>query len=195
MERQILKGQKLKRQQFFKIMRAAGARHHYVHKYRDLKLLYKRLIVDINFINKKKIRKVLDFGCGVGGSVVLGKLQGLEIVGIDIDRRNKVLKNLASSGYPIQVFNTRKFPWKQFEDNEFDGILSYNAINDRSIKFRKSLIQELSRITNRRGIWIIGNLQRYYIALRFLNKNNPKKIVLVKWKGRHFRKYSRRVSR
>ena len=116
---------------------------------------YNRLVKPILKAVKSKFKKGLDFGCGCVGSSIIGRLHGIEIVGLDIPyglddseegNRNRlgkpaseisdkisvhfpIQKNLQKMGYSIIVRDTTIYPWEEFNDNEFDFVMAYFALS------------------------------------------------------------------
>ena len=101
-------------------------------KYYNLERLFSRFFVLLNYITQQKrnLNKGLDFGCGCGVSVVLGRILGFDITGLDVinNQYTKIQKALCDMGYPIVICDTNKFPWVMFIDDSFDFISAYSSI-------------------------------------------------------------------
>jgi SAM-dependent methyltransferase len=157
-------------------------------KYLDTKVLYDRLYEKVLSFKDKGRQKGLDFGCGVGAATILGKLCDIDIVGVDIPfcRQESfpsvsVIKNpytdvtdyLRNLGFTFYSFDTSVIPWTDFDDNEFDLLLSFNSLNDdysvnsekNHVKFNddfmRSRLMEILRITTPDSEWHIGDNSKY----------------------------------
>jgi SAM-dependent methyltransferase len=130
----------------------------------------------------------LDFGCGVGFSLVLGKLYNIEVVGLDIPIYKgenpiystqdaqpspflKVQKKLVSAGYRVVLRDTVLFPWEEFEDNEFEFITFFFSIiknfgDDENLWDLNKRLHELVRITKPNGSWHIEPKRHIRTILR-----------------------------
>lgn len=96
-----------------------------------------------NLLNHAKSRGFttgLDYGCGTSGAVVIGKLLGLTITGLDADHYvvpgdqpyKELQKRLVHEGYDILNLNTNIMPWP-FSDSQFDFIVSQHGL-DKNFK-------------------------------------------------------------
>jgi len=175
-------------------------------KYHDLFNMFGRFYPLINYISQSGLKRGLDFGCGCAITVVLGKLMGLDITGIDTHdsgskSRNsyrKICKGLSvpdciytgiqndlrAKGYIIINRNTGDFPWSEFKDDAFEFMCSYWGLNtnhsDKECDF-KLRYQELIRITKPKGIWYIWPGIDDLIINNVHNKLQEKEIIIKNW--------------
>ena len=127
------------------------------HKYRNELLLFKRFYTLMSSLRLKGMRKGLDVGCSHGSCAVLGKLMGIEVIGIEKSpskyefTSHAYLKTLGLNFFYLDD----SYPW-QFEANEFGFIIALFSLN-KEWKYIDcdQHIKELSRITRPRGMWVI----------------------------------------
>lgn len=160
-------------------------------KYLDTNLLYNRFFNRLKDIKESGLTTGIDFGCGVGGTSVLGRLMGLEIYGLDIpyvvyaegsdnyvrkegiNPLSLVQNELKKIGYNMVVRDTSVYPWDEFVDDQFEFLLSFNSLDDDyssnsekdHISFkRKNMINrmnEILRITKKDSLWMVGTTRKY----------------------------------
>ncbi len=121
--------------------------------------------------HQKGMRKGIDFGCGACTAVIIGKLFGLQITGLDIlppahiKRKQpyaKLQKKLKKLGYKIVLRNTQEFPWTEFEDDQFDFMIAMYSLGEdasgleREEGWRAKRLEELARITRPGAIWQVS---------------------------------------
>jgi SAM-dependent methyltransferase len=175
-------------------------------KYHDLQTLFKRFYKPLRNLKKLGLKRGLDFGCGTCGAVVVGKLLGIEIVGLDLDFQREdvpggegeccyklVQDKLREQGFPIVNRNTNRFPWKEFKASEFDFVLSYYGLNKnfaeaRPGDYKGKLLdrrwQELARVTAPKGLWVLyphDHIQLIKASPSYAKYIEPKSISLVKF--------------
>lgn len=109
-------------------------------------------------IDLSNVKKVLEVGCGIGVlSSYLAEKYGWEVTGIDLDpeqierakkehKENKYLKFLEA--------DATKLP---FRDNEFDLVLSSDAMHHIVSDWDKAL-SEISRVLRPNGFYILNDL-------------------------------------
>lgn len=134
-------------------------------KYLNPEKNYKRLEPPILRAKQMGFMNGLDFGCGSVGSMIVARLHGLEVVGLDIPygiddskegerNRNgleakKIVEkssvhlgqqnNLNKMGYRVVIRDTNNYPWDEFADNEFDFILAYFALSKEWVNHSDTL--------------------------------------------------------
>jgi hypothetical protein len=175
-------------------------------KYLSASWLFNRAWKHLRVMRRLNLTKGLDFGCGAAGTVVLGKLTGIEITGMDIpffsfphahagpNPFRPVQEYLKSHGHRIVIRETMDYPWKEFRKRSFDCIVSFNSIDsdysDKSDSNRfgrnsdsmRMRLKELSRISKKNAIWIIGGKSRYWRLRRskfFRRASNRKRVELI----------------
>lgn len=113
----------------------------------------------------------LDFGCATGVCSILGRLSGIDVVGVDVekhlDQPSPYLDfqyKLQQNDYDIRLMDTNIYPWAGFQDNEFDFMIFSNVIvkdyvnNRRVLKDAKGMvsrIKELTRISKPGCQWYV----------------------------------------
>lgn len=143
---------------------------------------------------REETLKGLDFGCAIGAPLVLGKLLGLDVIGVDVpyfdDRGSKscyldVQNQLAVSGYHVHIFDTGQFPWTQFEDNTFDFVLTYMSFDKDFTKthngenHRDPRIKEFLRILKPGGWWIVFPKRHYDLIVKNHNVEKSSKSIVI----------------
>jgi hypothetical protein len=110
-------------------------------KYLSATWLFNRAWKQLRTMRRLQLSKGLDFGCGAGASVVLGKLLGMKVVGMDIpyfvfphtsageNPFGSLQRHLQSQGYDIVIRETMLYPWKEFKKRSFDCVISFNSID------------------------------------------------------------------
>ena len=108
------------------------------------------------FLQKKKIKTILDFGCGNGRNSFFLKKKGFDVSAIDskqvildIEKEFKRF-NISPKYYNI---NSAKIPYQK---NSFDTIIAWRVLHRGLKDFRKKLVRELHRILKDKGYLIIA---------------------------------------
>ena len=108
------------------------------------------------FLQKKKIKTILDFGCGNGRNTFFLKEKGFEVSAIDsrqiileIEKEFKKF-NITSKYYNI---NSTKIPYKT---NSFDTILAWRVLHRGLKNYRRKLLKELHRILRSKGYLVLA---------------------------------------
>lgn len=155
-------------------------------KYLNVEKNFKRMNKQIQSLVREGHTYGIDFGCGVGFSLVLGKLYGIDIVGIDIAHysgENPVYDHdgpspfltsqhrLKDLGYSVILRDTLEFPWTELKDDQFEFVMSFFSVTknfgDKDNKWDwKRRLEELQRITKPAGDWYIGPKKHYNTVLR-----------------------------
>ena len=119
----------------------------------------KRLVPDLKQFTMLSKKKILDFGCGTGGSSVALALQGAEVVGIepnplsiDVALHRAKKYSLQTKIQFLQSNDTLNLP---FEDQTFDICVCYSVL-EYILKDRKKFIGEMGRVLKKDGIIFIG---------------------------------------
>ena len=166
-------------------------------KYLNLKKNFDRTNKQIKSLVANGHTYGLDFGCGVGFGLVLGKLHGIEIVGLDIPHysgANPVYdakggpspfissqNKLKELGYTVVLRDTMEFPWNEFKDDQFEFVMSFFSItkhfgNDGHEWDWEKRLEELKRVTKSTGTWYIGPKCHHVTVERQTARLNPIKL-------------------
>jgi SAM-dependent methyltransferase len=109
--------------------------------------LQRRVGIDV-WDTKRKVKKVLDAGCGNGRHLVFFAEQGFDVYGIDISEEAVEIAHawLAKKGLSAQVkvASTTQLP---FADQNFDIILSYGVLDHIPFAEAKKAIKEIERVS------------------------------------------------
>jgi ubiquinone/menaquinone biosynthesis C-methylase UbiE len=114
---------------------------------------YDRKLLD-NFANRfNKGDTILDAGCGPSGHIgryIFNK--GMKVIGVDIS--DKCIE-LAKKNNPLMEFMRQDITELQFENNVFDGIISYYSIVDTPKKYVPKIIYEFYRVIKPNGYLLV----------------------------------------
>lgn len=107
----------------------------------------------IKLFRKRKIKKVLDIGCGLGNNLFPLMGNGFEVAGLDMssDAIQKLKESLSkiNKQVPLEVGSFEKLPYK---DEEFDAVVCVQTLTHGKTKNIESGISEIYRILRKRGI-------------------------------------------
>lgn len=126
------------------------------------------------FFKEKRIKNILDLGCGSGRHLVYLAKKGFNVCGFDISEHGiDIAKKWLKKEKLKADFKTgdiyKKLPYK---DNFFDAIISTQTINHGKIEDIRKLIKEIERILKPKGLifitarrrklrnWKIGSIKR-----------------------------------
>lgn len=108
--------------------------------------LQRRVGIDVWDV-KRKVRRILDAGCGNGRHVVFFAEQGFEVYGLDISEEAVEIANawLGKKGLRahLAIGDIRKLP---FEDGYFDVVISYGVLDHIMFAEAKKAFQEIKRV-------------------------------------------------
>ncbi len=108
------------------------------------------------FLQKKRLKTILDFGCGNGRNSFFLKKNSFDVSAIDskqvISDIEKELKklNVSSKSYNM---NSAKIPYKT---NSFDAIIAWRVLHRGLKNYRKKLVKELHRILKSKGYLVVA---------------------------------------
>lgn len=96
---------------------------------------------------------VCDAGCGPCGHVAdyISK-KGIKIIGVDISEK---CVEIAKKYHPGIQFETGDFSNLNYNDNYFDGIISYYSIVDTPKRFVKKVLNEFNRVLKDSGYLLL----------------------------------------
>jgi len=138
--------------------------------------------------------KILDFGCGTGRYIYVGKRLGYDVKGIDIMITGDSVYTRARKLYEIEddvmLYDGTTLPY--FEDNTFDGMLFVLSItrdstlpaarknmSDPVYKARMNYrIEELIRMSKPDAAWYITKRDHHIIIKPLFDKFNNKNIKI-----------------
>lgn len=96
---------------------------------------------------KKKVKRILDAGCGNGRHVVLFSKLGYDVYGMDISREAVEVANswLTKEGLTahLKVGDVEKLP---FKDKFFDVVISYGVLDHVRFPKAKKAVNEIKRV-------------------------------------------------
>ncbi|MFX1449698.1 MAG: class I SAM-dependent methyltransferase [Promethearchaeota archaeon] len=101
----------------------------------------------------QKGSKILDLGCGNGRAIKYFIDRGFRGVGIDLSE--KMLK-LARENVPKGEFYKKDFTKLDFENDSFDAIISFFALNHIEKKKCKQVISKCKNILKKEGFLLLG---------------------------------------
>jgi len=178
-------------------------------KYLNTRKLYDRFMPRLKVIKDLNLTTGVDFGCGVGGTSVLGGLMGLDIHGIDIPHFDKnhsqgvvnpyslVQKELKKRGYNMFNIDTSKFPWDDVLDDKYQFLLAFNSLDDdyssnnssNHVSFKRKFMinrmNEIYRIVKKDSVWLVGSTHKWKALLSskfYKDKINSSEIDVRLWR-------------
>jgi len=113
---------------------------------------------------ERKVKKILDLGCGTGRHTVYLAKCGFDIYGMDISEegvriaREWLKKEGLKANFKIGSIY-KKLPYK---DNFFDAVISTNTIHHQGIEKVRGTIQEVERILKPKGLIFITVRKRKF---------------------------------
>jgi ubiquinone/menaquinone biosynthesis C-methylase UbiE len=131
----------------------AAQKYHQLFHNEILEKDYDRRFLD-SFANKfSKEHLILDAGCGPSahiGRYIFDK--GIPVIGVDISDE---CIELARKYNPKMKFRRQDISQLQFENNRFDGIISYYSIIDTPKKFVYKIFKEFRRVLKSNGYLLV----------------------------------------
>ena len=125
---------------------------------------------------KKKVKKILDLGCGSGRQVVFLAKKDFSVYGFDIAEEGiKIAKEwLNNEGLEADFKIGSIYKKLPYLDNFFDAVISTHAIHHGRIEDIRKAIGELYRVLKPGGLIFI-NLRK-----RRIRKYDPKNLIIEK---------------
>lgn len=105
----------------------------------------------------RRVKRILDIGCGSGRHSIYLAKKGFKVVGIDISEEAimsvRRLANKEKANAEFLVGRMEKLP---FKDEEFDGLISLRVLNHGRRKDVEMAINEIFRVLKKGGIGFIS---------------------------------------
>ena len=147
-----------------------------------------KLLVDItDFLKKRKVKKVLDLGCGAGRHVVYIALQTFEAYGVDLSetglKKTKERLREKSLEAPLVKCDMKSLP---FISSCFDAAICLNTIYHQRLAEVQQTILEVYRILKKGGLFLVNfhskRSHRYGYGVKveedtFMDQEGPEKGV------------------
>jgi ubiquinone/menaquinone biosynthesis C-methylase UbiE len=107
----------------------------------------------VSRFKKRKIRKVIDLGCGSGSNSIALAMAGFSVTGVDYSKESIKLAQKWAQSENLEIdFLFGDFSRKlHFNDNAFSGALAIDCLQYDSIQVLKSALSELGRIVRYNG--------------------------------------------
>lgn len=108
------------------------------------------------FLQKKKIKTILDFGCGNGRNTFFLKKNGFYVSAIDstqVISESKELFDKFNISFKSYNINSAKIPYK---NNSFEVIVAWRVLHRGLNNYRQKLVKELHRILKDKGYLIVA---------------------------------------
>jgi len=142
----------------------------------------------VKLFKKRKIKKILDLGCGTGRHAVYLAQRKFDVYGIDIAQEGiKIAKKwLRENGLSASLKVGDIYKKLPYKDNFFDGIISTNTLHHAKIEQIRKLIKEMERIlkpgglifiTVRRVLRVKGWKKNKIVIHRFKNRKTKYKVI------------------
>lgn len=105
---------------------------------------------------RRKVKRLLDLGCGAGRHCIYLSKNGFDVVGVDVSRSAlKLAKERASEENLKDItFVEATMTNIPFDDRRFDAVLSVSVIHHALKRDIKTTISEIHRILKKRGIFL-----------------------------------------
>lgn len=117
----------------------------------------KAVIGLVPLLRKRKLKRILDLGCGAGRHVLYLCKKGFFVVGSDLSPTalaltQKWLKREKISRYCLVKHEMTKIP---FPNEHFDTVISTNTIHHNELKKIKKTVSEIKRVLKVRGLVLV----------------------------------------
>lgn len=124
---------------------------------------------------ERKVKRILDLGCGSGKHTIYLAKKGFEVYGFDISQNaietaRELIKN---ENMKIDFKTGSMYKKLPYVDNFFDAVISVRVLNHGRINQIKKTIKELERVLKPKGLIFISVhriLSRKKTQLRLINK-------------------------
>jgi ubiquinone/menaquinone biosynthesis C-methylase UbiE len=113
-------------------------------------------------MEKKKIKKILDLGCGSGRHMVYFGKKGYDVVGLDLSsvalkQAKSWLKDEKIENYELIEDDMTNLP---LSDNDFDAVISINVIHHNTLLEIEKTIKEIRRVLKDGGLFVATILSK-----------------------------------
>ncbi|HIH50198.1 MAG: class I SAM-dependent methyltransferase [Candidatus Micrarchaeaceae archaeon] len=122
----------------------------------------KYMVELVPVFKKRKVRKILDFGCGAGRHMVYLTKKGFFVVGQDITSLglDAAQKNLNSAGLENYILINHDVTRLPFQNNSFDAVISTSALHHNKLSDINRAINEVHRVLKNKGLFFVSLTSR-----------------------------------
>ena len=108
----------------------------------------------IDFFNRKKIKKILDLGCGSGGYIVYLAELGFDMYGLDFSEEGikAAATRIQEKNLHVNLTLSSIYEKLPYKDKFFDAIISIRTLHHGTIENIRALIKEIERILKPNGL-------------------------------------------
>ncbi|MBW2989375.1 class I SAM-dependent methyltransferase [Candidatus Woesearchaeota archaeon] len=117
----------------------------------------KKVLEAIEFFKEKRVKKVLDLGCGTGRHTELLVNMGFEAYGCDNSKDALEIVKRKLPNCRLEACDMTKLP---YSDGYFDGVLCYLVIQHGMMKDIKKTVSEMIRVLKKRGYLYLAAISR-----------------------------------
>jgi len=103
---------------------------------------------------RRKIRRILDLGCGAGRHTIFFSKKGFELYGIDVSSEGVKIarQRLNRAGLSVNLKIGSIYSTLPYRDNFFDAVICIRTLNHAKIKDIRKAILEIERVLIRGGL-------------------------------------------
>ncbi len=124
----------------------------------------------VRLFKKRKVKRVLDLGCGSGRHSIYLAKKGLELHGLDIAEEGLKITRAWAKKEKVRVRLKRGSIYARFPyaDDSFDAVISVQVINHGRIEDIRRTVQEIERVLRPGGLIFITVPQAYKTKVRLI---------------------------
>jgi ubiquinone/menaquinone biosynthesis C-methylase UbiE len=116
-------------------------------------LIQKKLTLD-KYEVKKKVRRVLDLGCGNGRHAMFFARQGIEAAGIDISDQAIAWADQWAKSEGLEIdFRVGDITNLPFEDGAFDAVVTHGVLDHVPMTVAEKAAREVHRVLSPQGLF------------------------------------------